>query len=275
MPDHYKVISLGAGVQSSTLLFMADKGLLGERPDFAVFADTKDEPREVYEWYKYLQANSTIPIVMSTGGTGKGLMADYLESIETGNRASSIPFFTRDENNTDGRVKGQLWRQCTYNYKIQVVWKEIRNQLGYKPRQRFKDTVDMLIGISTDEYMRAKPSNKPYVTHAHPLLDLDMSRADCLAWMKTNGYPQPPKSSCYYCPYHSDAAWIRMKNEQPEEFERACVIDEKIRNNPKLKSKSYLHASRVPLREVEFKVKDGQFDDTDHFNNECVGMCGI
>ena len=39
-----KVLSLGAGVQSSTLAFMYDLGEIGPMPDFAVFADTMAEP---------------------------------------------------------------------------------------------------------------------------------------------------------------------------------------------------------------------------------------
>ncbi len=44
-----KVLSLGAGVQSSVMLLMADRGLLGDKPDVAIFADTQWEPKEVYE----------------------------------------------------------------------------------------------------------------------------------------------------------------------------------------------------------------------------------
>jgi hypothetical protein len=35
-----RVISLGAGVQSSVLALMADQEILGPRPDVAIFADT-------------------------------------------------------------------------------------------------------------------------------------------------------------------------------------------------------------------------------------------
>ena len=44
---HWNVISLGAGVQSSTMALMASRGeLLGIQVDFAIFADTRDEPEE-------------------------------------------------------------------------------------------------------------------------------------------------------------------------------------------------------------------------------------
>lgn len=264
----YHVISLGAGVQSSTLLLMADANMFSTRPDFAVFADTGDEPDEVYAWLAYLQTISKIPIVITSKGK---LSEDYLRAISGEGRAASIPFFTHN----GIKKEGKLFRQCTRDYKIDQIWSAIRQELGYKPRQRFRDHVTMWIGISTDEIMRAKPSRKPYITHAHPLLDYDMSRADCLKWLKENGYPQAPKSSCYYCPYHSDRHWESMKEQDPALFKKACVFDENLRDNQRLNSKVYIHRSCKPLREVDFKPKDGEFDDTNYFNNECMGMCGV
>ena len=49
-----KILSLGAGVQSSTLALMAEHGEI-EKPDCAIFADTQSEPEEVMEWLGYLE----------------------------------------------------------------------------------------------------------------------------------------------------------------------------------------------------------------------------
>ena len=46
---NFRVISLGAGVQSTVMALMAEAGDIGPRPDCAVFADTGWEPKEVYE----------------------------------------------------------------------------------------------------------------------------------------------------------------------------------------------------------------------------------
>jgi 3'-phosphoadenosine 5'-phosphosulfate sulfotransferase (PAPS reductase)/FAD synthetase len=43
-----KVISLGAGVQSTALALMAANGEIGPMPDCAIFADTGWEPEAVY-----------------------------------------------------------------------------------------------------------------------------------------------------------------------------------------------------------------------------------
>ena len=42
---HLRVLSLGAGVQSTTLALMAAHGEIGPMPDAAIFADTGWEPQ--------------------------------------------------------------------------------------------------------------------------------------------------------------------------------------------------------------------------------------
>ena len=42
-----RILSLGAGVQSSTMALMADQGAFGKKPDAAIFADTGWEPTPV------------------------------------------------------------------------------------------------------------------------------------------------------------------------------------------------------------------------------------
>ena len=51
-------------------------------------------------------------------------------------------------------------RQCTNDYKIQPIYKKIRELLGLKKYQRVpKGTiVEMVIGISRDEMVRCKES---------------------------------------------------------------------------------------------------------------------
>lgn len=57
MSEPIHVISLGAGVQSSTMALMAAKGEITPMPTAAVFADTQDEPQSVYRWLDWLSNN--------------------------------------------------------------------------------------------------------------------------------------------------------------------------------------------------------------------------
>lgn len=259
------VISLGAGVQSSALLFMADRGELGYPVDFAVFADTGAEPKQVYEWLQFLQGAVKIPIVVASRGN---IADDIINRISgTGRRFASVPFFTVDK---DGK-KGMGRRQCTREYKIDVVQKAVREKLGYKPRARMKHQIKMLIGISIDEVDRMKPSRTKWVTHHWPLIEKRMSRQDCIEYVKSFTGKEPPRSACWLCPFRSNEEWRHLKATDPEAFDKAVKLDLLVRQTPGFKSDQYIHASRTPLGVVDFS-EDGQ---EDLFTNECEGICGI
>lgn len=65
-----RFLSLGAGVQSSTLLLMMVNGVI-PKADYAIFADTQWEPKSVYAWLDVLEAETAkiqMPIVRATKG---------------------------------------------------------------------------------------------------------------------------------------------------------------------------------------------------------------
>jgi hypothetical protein len=271
LPNYIDIISLGAGVQSSTLLMMADRGEIkinGKTviPKYAIMSDAGNEPKKVYEWLEYLQSKvQNIEIVLTNNGH---IVNDILNGIKNNERFASVPFFTKAK---DGS-KGILWRQCTGEYKINGVRKEIKRLLGYQPRQKVKEQIRLWMGISTDEIQRVKPSGVKYIENVFPLIDYDMSRFDCLEWFRKNDMPLPPRSSCIICPYHSKDHWKDMKKNDPESWHMAVEFDKKIRNMPKVKSEVYLHRQCVPLDQVDLGADQLEIDD---FINECEGMCGI
>jgi hypothetical protein len=264
------VLSLGAGVQSSTMLLMSDRGILPVKPDVAIFADTGDEPDEVYEYLEYLKEQvRTIPIIVHRE---RNIIEDLFAHL-SGNktRYANPPFFTK----RPGAKRGQLTRICTKEYKIEMVERAIRRSwLGLKPRQRIpKDVhVYMWIGISTDEIERVKPSRTPWITRCHPLIDAEMSRMDCLRWIADQGLRQPPRSSCLICPYHSDSEWARLMANHKYRH-HIIKVDRAIRNGLKNTQKDvelYLHRTLRPIEEVEF-TDNGEST----FAEECEGMCGL
>ena len=176
-----------------------------------------------------------------------------------------------------------LRRQCTFMYKINPVGQKVRDLLGLKKgEKRKKDTrVEMLMGISKDEVFRMKTNRIPYITNTYPLVDMNMTRSNCLEWMSKYGYPKPPRSACTFCPYHSNEEWIEIKKNK-EEWSEVVAMDKAIRHQERHKDKFknskevldelYLHREAIPIDEVDFnKKKDNQLD---LFNNECEGMCG-
>lgn len=269
-----RVISLGAGVQSSCMYLRAVEGDFGPC-DLAIFADTQCEPAYVYDQLEYLRSvgSETIPIVTATAGS-------LMESVEKASRGSegrfaSVPFWVMGD---DGReAPGR--RQCTREYKIDVVKKAIRKHFGLAPGKHMAGVynVEEWIGISVDEASRAKPSRYSWSTSRWPLLyDIPMRRQDCIDWMVNNGHPMPRKSACSFCPWRNLDEWRKMQSDDPLTFEEACRVDEMIRERGPMKGMErlqYVHRSLRPLREVVDDVE--QFEQIDLFQNECEGMCGL
>jgi 3'-phosphoadenosine 5'-phosphosulfate sulfotransferase (PAPS reductase)/FAD synthetase len=79
-----RVLSLGAGVQSTTLALMAARGEI-EAPDCAIFADTGWEPRAVYEHLDRLEDALPYPVYRVSAG-------NLRDDIEAKNSARSGRF---------------------------------------------------------------------------------------------------------------------------------------------------------------------------------------
>lgn len=253
------VLSLGAGVQSTTVLLMAEHGEI-ERPVEAVFADTGWEPRAVYAHLDWLRTQTTIPITTVAAGD---LRADAL----AGKPESWMPLYTT--NQTGGG--GQLRRQCTRNYKI----RPIRRRVSELRSEHGATRVVQWMGISIDEAQRMRDSDVAYIVHGYPLVDRRMSRHDCMAWLRRHGYPIPPKSSCIGCPFHDRAYWRQMRDQRPDEWVDAVEFDERIRDRRlRFADGVYLHASRVPLAVIDLSTPEerGQLS---MFADECEGVCGV
>lgn len=260
---HKKIIlSLGAGVQSSTMALMAAKGEL-PMPDCAIFADTQAEPKKVYDWLNWLEKQLPYPIHRVTGGNLTEQSLKLRKSSKTGKHymKHNVPAFTLGD---DGK-KGIKQRQCTYDFKIIPIKRKVRSLLEKKQQ------ATVWIGISLDEVVRMKPSRVGYITHEWPLIDKRMTRASCFSWMKKNGYPTPPRSACIYCPFHSKAEWKALtKDEMQQAIDYEKKLQEGFDKVEKMNSKPFLHNSRVPLENVDFDTEE-----PDLFNNECEGMCGV
>jgi hypothetical protein len=259
VPSKIVCLSLGAGVQSSTLLMMAESGELGARPDLAVFADTGWEPKEVYANLEYLRSMTSIPIVTVSVGNVRDLAVASKDSA----RFHSLPMHGE---------RGLLPRHCTGDFKVKPIQNHLMGMLGRVGRERLPaDSVELWIGISYDEVQRMKPSGRKWIVHRWPLIEKRMTRADCLHWMKQSGFNAPPRSSCIGCPFHRDEEWAKMKAERPEDFTDAVRFDAEMRTVGSLGTEAYLHRSRKPLGEIDFvEVSKDQL-----FFDECEGFCHV
>ncbi len=260
-----RVLSLGAGVQSSTLLLMALEGVIPS-PDAAIFADTGWEPKAVYAHLDYLEefaseGSPSIPIHRVSYGN---LRQDALN----GKPESWMPLYSRDPKTG---AKQQLKRQCTRNYKITPIRQKVR-ALGGSPR----NPVEQVIGISLDEHQRMRDSGVKYITNVYPLVDMHMTRTDCLKWLREHDYEEPPKSACLGCPYHGDHQWAELREHSPSEFADAAEFDAEIRERWRThrSQEVFVHRSVTPLADAPLTAADiGQGS---LFDGECdEGVCFV
>lgn len=271
---HY--LSLGAGVQSSTLALMYATGELEPMPKAAIFADTQAEPQSVYRWLDWLESQLPFPVHR----VSKGSLEEHNAKMHTSKDGRnvfnvSIPLFAfNEQTGTKGAIPN---RKCTVDYKIRQINSFLRKDVGIKRGEKTPQCVS-IIGISMDEIRRMKPSRDPWVVLRWPLIEKRINRHQCINWMQERGYPTPPRSACVFCPYHSNAQWRRLQIEEPEEFERAVQFEKKLQTIQEkaenFRTKPFLHYSCKPLDEIDFRtdVERGQgllWDD------ECEGMCGV
>lgn len=280
----WNIISLGGGVQSSAMALMAAVGEITPMPQAAIFADTQAEPKAVYLWLDWLEKQLPFPVHRVTAGSLAEMEMQLRVSKKSGKtyKKSEIPAFGK---NPDGS-KGIMGRKCTRDFKIQPIKVKCREVCGIKRGQK-QVTVTQWIGISYDEMGRATASREPWSQTRFPLLEKEITRDGCLEWMRLRGFPEPPRSACLFCPFHSDHEWQRIKDGDPAEWRYVQDFEKQLQESAShcqvIRSVPFLHPSLRPIGEVEFKPKqapDGQKQMTMHemwndIKNDCSGMCGV
>lgn len=216
----WRFLSWGCGVQSTTLGAMSALGEL-ETVDAIITSDTGWERRRTYEirdWYtEWFRMHGVQVEIVSAGDIREMGAAEHIH----------IPFWTS--------TGGPLKRQCTREFKIRPIRRRVREILGYHPWKAphpRPGEVEMWLGISWDEWTRAKKSRVKYTVHRWPLLERRMTRSDCIKWLESRDLPVPPQSACVCCPYRKASEWIQLREEEPESWREAVEFDRSNRCNP-------------------------------------------
>lgn len=157
-----------------------------------------------------------------------------------------MPVYTRQ--GEGGRV-GQMRNFCSGEWKRDVVRRYVRS-LGYGPAGRSeRGPVVNWLGISRDEAGRMGGDRRKWIVTRWPLIfDRPTTRDECLAIIADHGWPRPPKSSCWCCPYRGDAQWRELREEWQEDWARAIALDDELRQRD---AGVFLHRSGVPLAEAD------------------------
>lgn len=278
--------SYGAGVQSRTIWELArrrDPRLLaasmGVLPELFIFADTGDEPRDLYASIaEVAQAAREHGFRFQIVQTALGRLSEHIvHAARTGQkRCEQLPFFVQGK---DGRF-GPVQRHCTRHFKITPITAYARHFFGvYRGKTHDGARVQMWLGISADETRRLKQGRVPrqeWSEYFNPLAVMGWTRAHCIDYLAALGIT-PQRSACVMCPFRSLAEWRRVRD-NAEDWQRAVAVDEALEyaaqhggafgfTNP-----LFLTYQGKRLRDLDFSESEGADALMD---NECAGVCGV
>jgi len=250
-------MSFGGGVQSTAMLVLAAR----KEIDFSlalfcnVAADTENPATLAYirDHSRPFAERHGIEFMELIRRKRDGSTETVLSRIRNPTRSIGIP--VRMSNGAPGK------RNCTVDFKVNVIAKHLKALGATKD-----DPATVALGISLDEFYRMKPSKLPIQQSVWPLVDLRLTRQDCLNIVAQAGLPEPPKSSCWFCPFHTKAAWREQARNEPDLFAASVRVERFINERRSAQSQEpvWLSSALRPLDEAF--SDDGQvslFEDAD------------
>ncbi|KKL24500.1 hypothetical protein LCGC14_2414710 [marine sediment metagenome] len=193
--------SCGGGVDSTAIAMLIIEGKL-PKPDLAWMVDVGWEKSSTWDHVTQVlrprlkEVGVWLHVIKTTDYTDNKLL-DAKGYVK-------IPAYRR----VDGKVM-KLSTRCSGPWKVSVAKRWLREQ-GVEKCENW-------IGIATEESRRAKPSRDKWFGHRWPLIELGLTRGDCLYMVGQNGWPMPPRTSCVMCPQQTNSEWQRMAQHEPQE----------------------------------------------------------
>lgn len=258
-----QVWSCGGGTQSCAIAALIVQGKL-PKPDFSVIADTGRETQATWDYFEnvlqpaFMRNGMRIFRIESEKWSRSGIRLFH----NTTCKDPIIPCFT------DGRSSdAKMMNHCTGRWKVEVIDKWLREIHDLKRSQVVK-----WIGFSIDEprrYFKMMDGDeyKDGLLRFPLVFDVRLRRYECVKLVADFGWPRPPRSACWMCPNHSPVEWKKLKDERPEEFQKAVELEREMK---KTMPEVWLHRSCVPLDQVDFSQPE------DLFSRPCdSGMCFV
>lgn len=262
-----RYFSFGGGVQSTAVLVLAAQGRV--QYDAFLFSNVGNDSENpatiayVENVAKPFAAAHGIELVELQKRRRTGEAVTLLGQLHHSRKSIDIPAYV------GAGAPGN--RNCTINFKMNVIGKYTKAHGATEA-----DPATVAIGISMDEIQRMhNKSAIAWQTLEYPLIDLRLYRRDCMRLIADAGLPVPPKSSCWFCPFHRRDEWVTMKREQPEQFGRAVALEQMLNERRATlgRDEIYLHASLQPL---ERAVGDQMAFDFSESDMPCdTGYCFI
>lgn len=187
-----KVVSFGAGVNSTAILALVKLGELDLGDHLIVFADTGAERPSTYCHIREMQKEMDIQIVKNP-----------------------IPLY--DFCLKNHVIPSRLHRWCTDRWKVQPMRHSIEATVG--------TGYNYVIGFDATEERRVLRSRARNDDAEFPLYDLGITRKACKRLILKAGWGVPEKSGCYFCPFQRKIEWMGLKENQPSLFQKAVELE--------------------------------------------------
>ncbi len=247
--ERTSIWACGGGTQSSAIAALIVGGRL-PKPELAVIVDTEREMSTTWDYVRSVLEPSLASVGVALHRVRKSKYET--RDLQSGTGTLLVPVFTTQ----NGRV-GKLSNYCSSYWKREII-KRWANAQGVK-------AATIWLGISTDEKRRVQPHRSDKWHQGYPLIDLGMSRADCVAAVAAMGWPPPPKSRCRACPNQTQDEWREVKA-SPVDWLGAVADDQAIRA---LDPHAFVHSDCVPLEQADLSDPNGVL-----FGHECQsGHC--
>lgn len=269
-----RFISYGGG-GSTALIVLATQGKIGH-VDAALMSNVGDDS-------EHPQTMSYVRQVITPWAAERGLTVHELHRTikKTGQRQTLWQRMMdyegemlREPIPVYGYSGAPMSRSCTADHKIKVLGEYIKSNC-----LKTDLPAEVLIGISLDEIERAnRGKDEKWERRQYPLLDLGMNRIDCANLIESVGLPVPPKSSCFFCPFHSLLTWSELRRDQPVLFRKAVELENKLneRRDHRDKPRVYLTRKGVPLSEAVSEAGEQLFPDGAFNDGRCdEGYCWV
>jgi 3'-phosphoadenosine 5'-phosphosulfate sulfotransferase (PAPS reductase)/FAD synthetase len=246
------VISYGGGVQSTAMIILATQGQIDAKTAlFANVGDDSEHPatlryvREVMTPWAAERGVEVIELRRAIRSRGETTLLTELLRPES----RSIPIPVRMSNGRPGT------RNCTANFKLKVLGRWLKAH-GAGP-----DTpATVHVGISWDEIERVGNRQVTgYDTVHYPLIDRRWTRERCKAEIKDAGLPVPPKSSCWFCPFHRPSQWQELRRTDADLFAQAVRLERTLNDRRTMLGKDHVWFTRFARPLDEAIPEDRQF----------------
>ena len=214
------VVSFGVGVDSTAILVgLHERGI---KPDYILFADTGAERPDIYahkekvnKWLKSV-GFPTVTTVKRTLKDGSHITLEeechrdvVLPSLAFGKKKCSDKFKVRPQN--------AFARAMGLKKYIKVI--------GYGTGEIDRAINGIEKAGERYDKLKRQSSKDDFPVQWFPLIDWKLNRAQCKELSKTVGFCTA-KSSCFFCPAMKVGEIIKLRDQYPEHYERALLIED-------------------------------------------------